>query len=402
MSEPLHILALARGEWQEARYRRIVEGTSWSMVCDTAWDETALERERPDVVLTLADSQHEIARVALAARARTIPTLLIMDGLLEWRHTFLNPRFSAGGQFPLYQPATCDRIACYGWTSVRTLEAWGNVGRCELVGDPRFDPYLTRSRRKVEGRRRVVVLSANNPGYDDAQSELARRGFDDLERVLVRRSDVEVVWRLRKELARESDGRPLPEVLEEAAACITQPSTVMLEPMLLGVPTAVIDYPRTPQYAHAVWTIQVEAQIEAVIAELLDPPAAHLAYQDQLLHDQLECRTPALPRMRHLIEQLAIRGRSARAAGTALELPPRMVDPGSGGHALPPRGISLADLYPTHPVLAEPDRRRLEIELMGARQELAKLRRELATRRIGYWVSKAATGAYRRWRRSRR
>ncbi len=71
---------------------------------------------------------------------RGIPTLILADGILEYRNTWEHPQLPAGS---LFQPVLGHKIACLGRSQARILESWHNGNRCEVTGSPRFD-YVRR------------------------------------------------------------------------------------------------------------------------------------------------------------------------------------------------------------------------------------------------------------------
>jgi hypothetical protein len=83
-------------------------------------------------------------------------------------------------------------------------------------------------------------------------------------------------------------GGTMVDVLETASGVISCASTVLLEAMRTGVPTAQIDYRAVPQYVQTAWEIRNPEQIDSVVQELLYPPAEKLAYQEICLNDELE------------------------------------------------------------------------------------------------------------------
>lgn len=390
------VLALARDDWQVKRYMNFICRDNWEVLFDDKWEKKVVDEVEPDIILTLADSYFSIYHLCNRARERKIPVLLILDGLLEWRHTWENPRFAYGGGVPLYQPVECDKIACYGWQNARTLESWGNIGKCELVGDPRFDQYLNLKRIIHDGKKRLMIMSANTPGYTNEQKSNVVGAFKDLKTYLDKRDDIEIIWRLRKAMDKELAvankngsvyGRTLTEILPHMDAVISQPSTVVLEPMLLNIPTALLDYQNAPRYIHAVWHINSGAVIEKTIEKMLNPEPYALLYQDELLHNQLECRTPAAYRLVSLIEKMVELGRDARKYDKELFFPSRILHPEVNGYALPSELFDLSLLYPGHPILREKDLNKLQHELIYAKQELELVKKELDIRGISYWTT---------------
>jgi len=100
------------------------------------------------------------------------------------------------------------------------------------------------------------------------------------------------------------------------------------------VPVALIDYLNRPHFVPAAWTMTAPGQIAETLPMLLAPDARRMLYQDTILHDAVECRSPAAPRVAALIEAMVAAGREARREGRTVRLPDRItVDEGNRHHS---------------------------------------------------------------------
>ena len=344
-------------------------------------------------LIVTADCYHE-PRVTLLRRAveRGIPTLVLADGILEYRNTWEHPQLPAGS---LFQPVLGHKIACLGRSQARILESWHNGSRCEVTGSPRFDAYAGRTRRTRNSGEpfRVLIMTALTPHFTPEQHTLVKQSLVDLKAFLDRRPSangarIEPVWRLTKGLDREIGvdkvvsaltGRDLLEVLQQVDAVITTPSTTMLEAMLLGLPVAVLDYCNTPHYVPPAWRITAAAHLAPTLAELANPPAPKMLFQDTTLHDALECTTPATPRLQQLALQMVQCGQQAQRDRRPLVLPERMVAAAEPLRAPAEKRFVLADLYPGQPQFEQADVRALQVEVGHLRQQAAELEQRCQT-----------------------
>ncbi len=404
MSEARPTILLLDGKRRGHFYEEIRGAMDAEWLIGDTGEPVAAKAE--DIDLTINNGEYN-ASVSAAVREYArhgVPSLHIVDGILEWRSTWENPRTASQERgMPLFQPVLSDKIACLGRSQVRILESWGNLGRCEIVGAPRFDRLLG---RRPRGRRpeeafRVLVMTAKTPGFTPRQVEMVRRGLKDLGRWFAQNPEIagtriEPVWRLTGKLPEEigvasdaSDftGKQLAEVLELVDAVVTTPSTAMLEAMLQGVPVALLDYNNRPHYVPAAWSMAAADHIGKVMPEFLDPPPARMLYQDTVLHDVLECRSPATPRMVRLIKTLIAIGRECCTHRGPIELPRRILSDPQNAHHLPEEAFDLRRLYPHHPVFAEMGRVRLQAELgylvmrvARADRDSAELKRAVAER----------------------
>jgi len=329
--------------------------------------------------------------------------LILSDGILEYRNTWENPKLPAGA---LFQPLRGHKIACLGRSQVRTLEAWGNPGRCELVGLPCLDAMLgRRPRTRASGHPfRILVTTARTPGFTASQLAVAKRSLADLrywhvQHPRIGEVRIELVWRLTGELeahlglpvSHHLDARPpLSEVLEGIDAVVTTPSTVALEAMLQGVPVALLDYTNSPAYVPAAWSVTAPRHLESVMPELVDPPAPRWLHQKAILHDALECHSPAAPRMQALVEAMLTAVDVSRQSGTRLRFPPRILVDEHFGHSAPEQSYDLASLFPGAAALRESDLARLqrrvaELEHLSARLPVIERERATAEAQARLW-----------------
>jgi hypothetical protein len=375
-----------RKQWYTA-LRPLLED-HWDV--DTGLKLAANAPEKID--LAVVNDERALPRVSAAVCELVrhhVPTLHVVDGILEWRNTWDNPRFAIGSEkaVPLFQPALCHKVACLGRSQARILESWGNLGKCEVVGAPRFDALLGRRprSRRPDDPWRVLVMTARTPGFTDTQTEAVRQSllglktwFDNHPRLAGTR--VQPVWRLTAGVANEigvdnslqdTVGVDLASALETVDAVITTPSTTLLEGMLQRVPVALLDYNNCPHYVPAAWSITAPRHIDQVMPELADPPAAKMLYQETLLHDSLECCTPAVPRMLQLIEEMICIGRHCRASGEPANFPRRILPDRQNGHHLPEESFDFQTLYPEQHPFRNMDRVALQAEIGHLRRQIA-------------------------------
>jgi len=306
-----------------------------------------------------------------------VPTLHVVDGVVDWKNTWENPRsLSAAAGLPLFQPVLSDKIACLGQAQARILGTWGNAAKCEIVGAPRFDRYyaLKRRKRTAEMPARILIVTANTPYFNEQQHADILEGLKDLKEFFALAAQegipIEPVWRLTKGLDAElgltpaaTAARELADVLGTVDGVIGSSSTALLEAMLLGLPTALLDYSNCPHYLQPAWQITAARQIPLVVGELVNPPPPKMLEQETVLHDNLECASPATARLIQLVTVMIEEGRRARRCGEMPSFRPQMLSPGTPGQILPENRFNLAKLYPDHPVFRIDSIAELQAEL---------------------------------------
>ena len=324
-----------------------------------------------------------------------IPVLVLADGILEYRNTWQHPGLAAGSMF---QPLLGHKIACIGRGQARILESWGNVGKCEVIGQPRFDELAAQKTQPPtkSDNFRLLIATAQTPAFDDQQHATVLQSLKDLQVWLAENpklggKTVEATWRLTAGLDEElgfaprdpvNEGKlpPMLEVMDNVDAVITTPSTVFLESVLKGRPTAILDYHNTPAYIPPGWTISAQSHIGPVVHELADPPKPKLLFQDTTLHDHLECRSPAAERMLDLILTMIQCGKTAAETRAPIEYPYRIINSPEKGFFPVLESFDIEQLFPNAESFQNSDVRALQIELNAAIERLGELPRQIADR----------------------
>ena len=385
--EELRILALLRDQHAHVRPVETTMGAGARFVLDETWNPAVVEAVKPDLVVCVNDWPDEVAACLDTARRARIPSLVLQDGILEWRCQYENPLFGAGGGAPQHQPVLADKIACLGVQSARHIAAWGNADKVEVTGMPRLD-YL-RGRASPPLRRpgnRLLVMTAKNPGFTPEQRAVTLRSLRDVKSALEGRSDLDVVWRVGRSLAETlgvqtqfeaAASEELVAILERVDAVITTPSTALLEAMLAGRPVAALDYHNVPRFAPTAWTISAAEQIAPVLADLLTPSPRKMAFQQMCLRDSLECDEAAAPRVARLMREMVVAARSLPATAR-WQLPANML--GASLAPVPTAGPELEDLYPEQALYADRDVRELQVRLARSQKENEQLRQALRER----------------------
>lgn len=345
----MDILRVGMLHYDSFAYHLNFDPNQWGMSITSITPDSVsrVTKDSFDVVVTTCEYDPVSIDMVRQIKALGIPVLLVLDGVLEWRNNWDRP-FDRNDavQVPFLLPAHSDKIACIGRSQARLLEAWGNWGKCEVTGCPRLDRLIGKKSRK--DKQIILIASSRTPGFSAEQQQAFHRAFLDV-REYCERTCIQTEWRItdpiRTWMHLESapgdfTGKELSEVLEHVCAVISMPSTVVVESMLSGIPTAVIDYTNSPVYVPSAWTITAPEHIEPIIQGLLNPDPKRLLHQDICLHDSLECQTPAAPRLIELIRRMGIAHREKRP------LPDRILNIPGMVSAMPEQPFQLDACFP--------------------------------------------------------
>ena len=314
-------------------------------------------------------------------KSAQVATLYMIDGILEWRNAWENRSDEPACPFAM-RPILSHKAACIGYSQARILHSWGNAGKVEIVGVPRFDRLLPKaiSTSGNEPPTRVLVMTAKCPAYTDEQEKLLVNSLRDVKHVFEYQKNIEPVWRLTKGLDKrlevenhlnEFSGVELAKLLETVDAVITTPSTAALEAMLLDKPTAILDYNPCPSYFNTAWNIKSSEHIESVINELAEPPEAKMFFQRQCLSFELCHDGRSTERLAGLINGMLKVSRDS--AGQDLAFPEQMLQL----VANPSFPFDHAKTYPEFSDFRVDDVSQLQTELAHSRREINHLQSQL-------------------------
>ncbi|MFK7894927.1 MAG: glycosyltransferase family 4 protein [Myxococcota bacterium] len=242
-------------------------------------NDREIRRVLPTCRLVLAKNalRPDINRCILIARRRGIPTLLLVDGPLEWANVHQNPSLKQPGAEAaesIFKPLIHDAVASTSPAQSSWIEEQ-NRGRglvychysnhrirTKLPSDTpiQFDFLLTSAR-----------TAAFSPSDHAALAKALDRCAEALRpyagRVLVRLFDGGLEARIRATLPEAcfESGGSFQEALAKSASVISPPSSVVLEAMVHERPTAILHFRPHPLFYEAGFTIEAKTQIEPVL-----------------------------------------------------------------------------------------------------------------------------------------
>ena len=344
-----------------------------------------------DLALLGDEFNPAIAPAITELQAREIPILHLVDGIIDWRTIWTNPRSNSPDGRPLFQSVLSSRVACFGLWQTLLLESFGNHPfRCEITGSPRLD-YLDSIKRRPT--KTVLIASANTPGFTPEEIQQAAAAMQAVKSSLSRYSDHKPHWRLaaslKPQLGRNNTSAiqrqaSLDHILTSASAVITTPSTLALEAMRLRIPTLIVDFTNSPAYLLSAWRATCPDTLARALESLLRSET--LEHQRRLVHQDFLSRLQ--------VEPGSATDRVGRLIKLMVDNPAASLTP--KGPLLPrrsayPEGVSefnLAALYPMIPDLSVGDINLLQTCLLNHRDCLRELegyrRRRLV--RFSDWV----------------
>jgi len=239
-----------------------------------------------------------------------IPTFHFMDGILEWRNLFENPRSTdASRGSPLYQPILSDFTFCLGELQKLQLEWLGN-SNVVASGLPRLGSEKTPTSRLQThpSTRSVLIATANTPWFTDQQKLEFCREFVPFYEHCRDQSEFSIKWRLAPSLWNElgeknpgASSNPLDD-LQSVDCVVCTPSTLVLEAMQFGVPTMVFDPYNRPDFLPSAWRATNGATAFKMIPVLLESDPQRCLLQNVLRDYQISNSAETIPKILSVIQ----------------------------------------------------------------------------------------------------
>ncbi|MCA9300880.1 MAG: hypothetical protein KDA28_17540, partial [Phycisphaerales bacterium] len=201
----------------------------------------------------------EVCAFATLANIRraNCPSILLMDGVVEYRNTHVAP----GTPERFLRPAPVDVVACVSEHDARLLRDLGN--QAVATGLPRLESFRPMPRGDA-----TLVATALKPAFGAGE----RRRLLNLLVHLRDRLVGPVLWRLTDRLDLDlgvvNDDRPLRDVLRDAGRVLTTPSTLAIEAQRCDRPTALLHPWDAPVWPQACAVIRDEGDVQDVMARL--------------------------------------------------------------------------------------------------------------------------------------
>lgn len=208
-------------------------------------------------IVIVPNAEAAVCRYLIREAARVgAVSIQLMDGIVEWRNTFINPRSPRR----FLRPAPVDHIACAGSLDQSILSIMGN--NTHATGLPRLarfaldSPPRPVSPVRTADSRSILIATARQPFFNEHEHSRLLASLRSL-RDAAAHARVNIHWRLTGSLARDlgvaRDDRPLSALLQTSDAVLTTPSTLMIEAMLTGLPTGLIHPHPTPLWQTSPW-----------------------------------------------------------------------------------------------------------------------------------------------------
>ncbi|MDB4766212.1 hypothetical protein OAG71_00845 [bacterium] len=339
-----------------------------------------------DVAMFFSEHFDRFRQSVIELKQKNVATIYMIDGILEWRNAWENSTDEVACPYVM-RPVLSHKVACIGENQARVLNGWGNAEKTEIIGVPRFDRYVEHASPQTMGKKaerfRLLVMTAKTPAFTDDQWATVRQSIADVKAYADQHSDsVEVIWRLTGGLdsefglegsASDLTGSQLCDQLNQVDAVISTPSTAVVESMLAGKPTALLNYYDCPSYLNLAWTISHAKQLDSVVDQLKDPAPRKMHFQDQQLQQMLYRESSASERLIRLVRTMQEVAAEHVFKGIPLDFEPNLLPQPQ----LSPVTFNSQAMFPEAMEFAESNLNETQAQLAHARRHADHLNRRI-------------------------
>ena len=254
------------------------------------------------IVISKNYARAESNRWIFEARRLGIPTLLLVDGPLEWANLYTNPSLATLGENAvagLFEPIIHDAVATIGNVQTRWIRDRNEGRGIELMSyanqriqtqtglestnpDLDFDFLVTTARTPYFERREKAdlgaALSACGAALERGGHRTLVRIFDEELRTIIRSTAPSCTFDVKSSFA---------EVLLRTRCVIGTPSSVLLESMNHDKPTGLLMFRDSPLFYQTGWLLGCSNDWNASFDAMLARDPARMELQRQSLRENL-------------------------------------------------------------------------------------------------------------------
>ena len=254
------------------------------------------------IVISKNYARPQSNRWIFEARRLGIPTLLLVDGPLEWANLYANPSLATLGENAaagLFEPIVHDAVATIGnaqsqWIADRNegrgieLMSYANQRIHTRTGleptdlSPDFDFLVTTARTPYFNTREKADLGA---ALSACGAALERAGHRTLVRIFD--EDLRATFRSTAPSCSFDIEGSFTEALSRTRCVVGTPSSVLLESMQHGKPTGLLMFRDSPLFYQTGWLLGCSEDWNASFASMLAPDSARMDVQRQSLRENL-------------------------------------------------------------------------------------------------------------------
>ena len=232
----------------------------------------------------------------LQSRARGIPTLLLVDGPLEWSNSYLNPSLRKTNPFfrgYLMEPLIHDAILAVSVAQAGYL-AFRNPDR-----DISFMTYENKRLSSVRqaapsaSRWQFLITTAKTPYFNDTEKNNLIHLLRQLTAAL-EQGGYSYVFRIFDEALQEALSPQdnllqgsFEEVLQQVECVIGTPSSVLLQSMASDKPVGTLIYRDSPLFYQSGWLVGDLYNLDATLASMISREDTRMDFQTYCLEQNL-------------------------------------------------------------------------------------------------------------------
>lgn len=222
-------------------------------------------------------------------KSHKIPVLYLVDGVIDWNYLHHNWSYIKP-QGAFLQPMISDYLGVIGNDQKDILSTIVPISKIKVVGIPRLDKFKINDETH-EAKYDVLVTTPTTPYLNKEtkiQVSVALKNLKDF----FSKKNLNANWRIRPDIASEIDVKSnfktsLKNQISRSKCVISFSSTIIIESMLLGKPTGLLDFSNNPKLINTAWILSGKENIPSFIDSILNPSKSLISYQNLCLNKLL-------------------------------------------------------------------------------------------------------------------
>jgi len=218
-----------------------------------------------------------------------IPVMYIVDGVIDWNYLHHNWSYIKP-QGTFLQPMVSDFLGVIGNDQKDILSTIVPISKIKVVGIPRLDKFKVNDETHA-AKYDVLITTPTTPYLNKEtkiQVSVALKNLKDF----FSKQNLIANWRIRPDIASEIDVKSnfktsLKNQICRSKCVISFCSTVIIESMLLGKPTGLLDFSNNPKLINTAWILSGKENIPSFFDSILNPSKSLISYQNLCLNKLL-------------------------------------------------------------------------------------------------------------------
>ena len=222
-------------------------------------------------------------------KTHKIPVLYLVDGVIDWNYLHHNWSYIKP-QGTFLQPMVSDFLGVIGNDQKDILSTIVPISKIKVIGIPRLEKFKV-NKKTLKEKYDVLVTTPTTPYLNKSSKIQVLVCLKNLQK-FSSNNNLNVCWRIQSDIAsaigvNSNFKNSIKDVINRSKCVISFSSTVIIESMLLGKPTGLLDFSNNPKIIRTAWILSSNENIHSFFNSILNPSKNRIALQEMYLNKLL-------------------------------------------------------------------------------------------------------------------